>query len=140
MLLIGGSLGVKSIRSHSGTELGLEKQDALGLGPGWPTWVETSVFALAEVFGGVTTEASLLATRFPALVQLGTPPPIRHVTCPPLQPFLRSQSRGQARHHSHRSLHHQTRRHLLPSAGTPFVVALRTEQVLQVVVRPRDVR
>src|SRR5512142_1953244 len=57
----------------------------------WQTWVEAAFLELAEVFGRVTTESSLLATRFPALVQLGTqPPPILHISCPQLQPFLRS--------------------------------------------------
>src|SRR5512147_862871 len=95
---------------------------------GWQTWVETAFLELAEEFGGVTTEASLLATRFPALVQLGPqPPPILHILRPQFQPFLRSQSRGQARHHAHGTLDHQTRRRLFPSAGTPLVVALRAE-------------
>ena len=68
---------------------------------GWQTWVETAFFKLAEVAGGVTAEASLLAAALPALVQVRTqPPPILHITRRQFQPFLRTQPRRQARHHA----------------------------------------
>src|SRR3954454_2313161 len=106
----------------------------------WQTWGETAFFELTEIPGGVTSEASLLAAAFPALVQVGTQPlPIIYIPCPQFEPFLWTQPRGQARHHAHRPLHHQTRRRLFASTGTPLMIAMRAEQVFQVVVRPRDV-
>ena len=67
----------------------------------WQTWGETPFFELTEIPGGVTSEASLLAAAFPALVQVGTQaPPILHIPCRQFQPFLRTQSRGQACHHA----------------------------------------
>src|SRR5262245_28993485 len=108
---------------------------------GWQTWGEAAFFELAEVPGGVTSEAALLATAFPTFVQVGPqPPPIFYVPCPQLKSFLRTESGGQTRHYAHRPLYHQPRRRLLAPAGPPLMVAVRPEQVLQVVVRPRDVR
>src|SRR5262249_27443865 len=105
------------------------------------TWGEAAFFELAEVPGGVTSEAALLATAFPTFVQVGPqPPPIFYVPCPQLKSFLRTESGGQTRHYAHRPLYHQPRRRLLAPAGPPLMVAVRPEQVLQVVVRPRDVR
>src|SRR3954447_7065684 len=87
----------------------------------WQTWGETAFFELTEIPGGVTSEASLLAAAFPALVQVGTQPlPIIYIPCPQFEPFLWTQPRGQARHHAHRPLHHQTRRRLFASTGTPL--------------------
>ena len=68
---------------------------------GWQTWAETAFFKLAEVTRGVAAEAALLATALPTFIQLGTqPPPILHISCPQYKPFLRAQSRCQARHHA----------------------------------------
>src|SRR5262249_18706411 len=77
---------------------------------GWQTCLKTAFLELTEVGGGVAAETSSLATASPALAQVGTqPPPILLIPRPQFQPFIRAQSCCQARHHTHRPLHHQTR-------------------------------
>src|SRR4051794_23177746 len=87
------------------------------------------------------TEASLLATRLAPPLQTRTrlTPPL-HITRAQLQPLLRAQPRRQARDQPRRAHHHQARLRAATTAGTALVIPMAAEDVLQVVVRPRQVR
>ena len=52
----------------------------------------------------------------------------------------RPQPRRGRRHQPHRAPHHRPRAGHLPAAAPPLVVAVRAEELLQVVVRPRQAR
>src|SRR5207248_3285640 len=67
------------------------------------------------------------------------PPPL-HVARRQLQALVRTQPRGQPRDHPYRTQHHQARRRHLPTTRPTFVVAMAPEQVLQVIIRPGNIR
>src|SRR5258705_11121152 len=86
-------------------------------------------------------EAALLAPRLPPRLQLRTQfPPVLHITRRQDQALLRTQPRRQPRDQPRRAHHHQARRGTTPTTGPTLVVAMAAEGVLQVVVRPRQVR
>ena len=66
--------------------------------------------------------------------------PALHIARTQHQAFLRPEPRRQARDHPRRAHHDQTRRGPTPTTGPTLVVAMAAEGVLQVVVRPRQVR
>src|SRR5215831_21414364 len=86
-------------------------------------------------------EASLLASRLAPRLQVRTQlTPARHITRPQDQALLRAQPGRQTRDHPRRAQHHQSGRGPTPATGAALVIAMTPEGVLQIVVRPRQVR
>src|SRR5512135_791273 len=108
---------------------------------GWQNSLDQSVFKLLEVCGRVAAEPPALRPHrlapFQPRAQLAPSLPVRRRQV--LAPHLAPQASRQRRRQPHRTAHHQPRRCHLPAARPTLVVAMRPEELLQVVVRPRQV-